>query len=100
MNDIRFYSFLGLVQKSGNMVSGYNNCVSEIKADKCELVLIAEDASENTKDRFKSLCISKKIPYIIYGSMEKYGQCIGKSCKSILGIKNENMSKVVKDMFN
>lgn len=99
MNDDRFYSFLGLIQKSGNMISGYNNCISEIKADKCKLVLIAEDASENTRDKFVSLCISKKIPYVIYGSMERYGAGIGKSSKSILAIKNENMSKVVKDMF-
>lgn len=99
MNDTRFYSFLGLVQKSGNMVSGYNNCVSEIKADKCNIVLIAEDASDNTRDKFVSLCVSKNIPYIIYGSMDRLGESIGKSSKSILAIKNENMSKVVKDMF-
>jgi len=93
-----FYSFLGLIQKSGNLVSGYNNCLFEIRKDKCKILIIAEDASDNTKDKFISLCKGKNIPYVVYGNKADIGHCIGKSQKSVLAVKNDGMAKVVKDM--
>jgi Ribosomal protein HS6-type (S12/L30/L7a) len=99
MNEVKFYSFLSIIKKSGNMVSGYNNCICDIKKDKCKLVIIAEDATFNTRDKFVSLCTAKNIPYIIYGNKERLGSSIGDTIKSVLAIKDENMSKVVKDMF-
>lgn len=98
MNEDKFYSFMGIIQKSGNLVCGYNNCIFEIRKDKCKLVIIAQDASDNTKDRFISICRSKNVPYIICGKKEELGLSIGKSPKSVMAIKNENMSKVVLGM--
>lgn len=99
MNEEKLYSFLGLIQKSGNLVSGYNNCISEIKKDKCKLVIISEDASENTKKKFIIICDNRKIPCIIWGNKDRIGLSIGKSQKSVMAVRNENMSKVVLGMF-
>ena len=99
MNDQKFYSFIGLIKKSGNLISGYNNCICEIKRDKCKLVVIAEDASDNTKEKFLETCTIKNIPYIIHGCKEELGSGIGKAPTSVLIIKDYNMSKVVRDMF-
>lgn len=99
MNDERFYSFIGLIQKSGNLICGYNNCIYDIKKDKCKLLIIAEDASQNTRDKFISLCKSRNIPYMVYGSKNEFGFKLGKSPKSVLAVKDENMSKVVQDMI-
>jgi len=99
LNNEKFYSFLGIIQKSGNLVSGYNTCIAQIKNSKCKLVIIAEDASENTRNKFLTICNSKNIEYKIYGFKENIGLSIGKSSKSVLIIKDENMSKVVLNMF-
>lgn len=99
MDENKFYSFLGLIQKSGNMVSGYNNCIYNIKKDKCKLVIIANDATDNTRDKFISLCNSRKLPYIICGRKDEIGMSIGQSSKSVLGLKDENMSRVVLNML-
>lgn len=99
MNEDKFYSFIGIIKKSGNLVSGYNNCIFEIKKDKCKLVILAEDASENTKSKFTGLCDRNQIPYIIYGSKEKLGTSIGMTPKSVVSVRSENMSKVVLNML-
>lgn len=99
MNEGGFYSFLGLIKKSGNLVSGYNSCEYDAKKDRCRLIIIAEDASDNTKKKFMDICIYRKVSYIIKGKREKLGFCIGKSPVSVLGIKDENMSKAVLNML-
>ncbi|WP_342455632.1 L7Ae/L30e/S12e/Gadd45 family ribosomal protein [Caloramator sp. Dgby_cultured_2] len=43
------YSFIGLMQKAGKLSSGDDAVEIEIKKKKAMLVIIAEDASENTK---------------------------------------------------
>lgn len=98
MNDDRFYSFLGIIQKSGKLVSGYNNCELEIKKDKCKLIIIAEDASNNTSKKFTDMCNYRDVSYIVCGTKELLGHSIGKPPASVLGIRDENMSKVVLNM--
>lgn len=99
MNEDRFYSFLGIIKKSGNLVSGYNSCEADIKKDRCKLIIIAEDASENTRERFIKLCETRNIKYVTCGFKEKLGACIGKDETSVMGIKNDGMSRVVLDML-
>lgn len=98
MNEDRFYSFLGIIKKSGNLVSGYNNCETEIRKSCCKLVIIAKDASLNTQKKFMNMCDWKSTPYIVKGSKEKIGDSIGKLPVSVLGIKDEGMSKAVLNM--
>lgn len=99
MNKDSFYSFIGIIQKAGKLASGYNSCIYEIIKDKCKLIIVAEDATENTKDKFLNMCSKKNIPIIVFGDKDKLGSSIGKDSRSVLAIKDENMSKVVKDMF-
>lgn len=99
MNDGRFYSFLGIIKKSGRLVYGYNNCECDIKKEKCNLVIIAKDASDNTIKKFVNMCVSRGLPYIIHGEKENLGICISKPPVSVLGIKDEGMSKAVLNML-
>lgn len=99
MNEDKIYSFLGLIQKAGKLASGYNSCIFEIGKDKCKLIIVAQDATDNTKDKLISLCNSKKVPVKIWGDKQKLGLSIGKLSRSVLAVKDENMSKVVLNMF-
>jgi ribosomal protein L7Ae-like RNA K-turn-binding protein len=95
VNQDKFYSFIGIIKKSGNLIIGYNNCIFDIKKDKCKLLLLAEDASENTKKKFVNACENRNIPYIIVGSKDKIGMSIGKFPTSVLIIKDEGMAAAV-----
>jgi ribosomal protein L7Ae-like RNA K-turn-binding protein len=87
------YSFLGLIQKSGNLISGSDVVEIDIKKNKCKLLIISNDASENTRTKFEKLALLYNVKYVNFGNKEEIGISIGKSSRSILSIKDENFAK-------
>lgn len=89
----KIYGFLGLIQKSGNLSSGDDTVEIDIKKNKVKLLIISEDASENTRKRFEDIANSKSINYVIFGEKNSLGVAIGKSPRSILAVKDSGFSK-------
>lgn len=89
----KMYSFLGLIQKAGKLTSGSDAVEIEIKKKKCKLLIISEDASENTKKRFIRLAEEHKINYVNFGNQSELGEAIGKPNRSVIGICEENFAK-------
>lgn len=96
----KIYSLLGLAQKSRNLFSGENTCEIYIKKNIIKLLIIAEDASQNTSKKMISLCNSNNIPYIIFGNRYELSRAIGKHNRAILGIKNENFSRKILEVYD
>ncbi|HOQ16497.1 MAG: 50S ribosomal protein L7ae [Epulopiscium sp.] len=94
------YSMLGLCMKSGNLLSGEFQCEKAVKARKAKLVIIAKDASYNTKKLFKDKCSYRKIPFYEFGTKEELGRAIGKSPRSSLAVMDENFSAQLIKMFD
>lgn len=89
------YPFLGLMQKSGNLSSGGEIVEKEIRKGNCLLLIIAEDASENTKKKFKGLAELHNINYVIFGNKEELGFFIGKNERSTLAVKDSGMAEAL-----
>ena len=64
------------------------------------MIIVAEDSSERTKDKFKKLSNEFKIPIIILGEIEKLSKSIGKSNKAVLGIEDINLSNEIQKINN
>lgn len=92
------YGILGLCAKAGMLVAGSDICKEYIKNGKLYLLLVASDASEKTKNNFKFLCDSCNVDYIEIGNIEEISKSIGKSNKAIIGIKDSNFAKKIKDL--
>ena len=71
-----------------------------IKKNKVKLIIVAEDSSDRTKDKFKKLSESYNIPIIINGEIEDLSKAIGKSNKAILGIEDINLSNEIQKISN
>lgn len=87
------YSFIGLIQKSGNLTSGSDAVEMEIKKKKCKLLIISNDASDNTKEKFEKLAKEHNVSYVYFGNKDDLGIAIGKSSRTILSIKDANFAK-------
>lgn len=99
MENKKYYSFLGLAMKAGKVASGEFQVEHNVKSGKAALVIIAEDASENTKKKFGNMCEYYRTPIYYYGKMEDMGRAIGKTFRASLAITDENMARsVVKKM--
>lgn len=84
---------LGLAYKAGKVVSGEFATEQLIKSGKAGLVIVAGDASENTKKLFRDKCAHYHTKLQIYADREKLGKAIGKEFRASVGVKDEGFSK-------
>ena len=73
-------------------------CLNQIAQNakrKVKLLLLAEDASERTKEIFQKEGKEKNIPVQECLTSEEIGRRIGKSKKAIIGISDENFAKAI-----
>jgi len=95
----KFLTLLGLAQRSNNLISGENTCEIFLKRNAVKLILICEDASNNTLKKFIELCKNTNTPYIIYGDRNTLSAAIGKTNRAIYGIKNDNFAKKLLEIY-
>lgn len=87
--------YLGLAKRSGNLISGYNTCIHYINKNRIKLLIIANDASDNTKDKFTQLALSKKVNCVIWGKKDELSHAVGTDNRSVFGIIDENFASAV-----
>lgn len=90
-------TLLGFAQKAGKIVSGETGSVASIKNKKAFLVIISEDASDNTKNHIKSLCQTNGIECLERGSKIDIGISIGKSPRSVIGVLEKRFSDAIRE---
>ena len=96
----KVYGLLGLAAKSGSVVSGGNTCERLLKGSKSQLVVLAEDASENTREKFLRLAAQKEIETRIFGTCDELGKYIGKEIRSVLIITDRSFAKRILELMD
>ncbi len=91
MNQI--YSLLGLCKKAGKIAAGETAAVEAIRRKKAYLVLVAEDASENTKKKFQNSAVYYSVPFVIYGEKMDLGRAVGEELRAVLVVTEEGFAK-------
>ena len=74
-------------------MSGEFSTEKAIKTGKAYLVIVAGDASANTKKSFSDSCAYYQVPILIYGTKEELGHCIGKQIRASLAIMDEGFGR-------
>ena len=59
-------SLISLATKAGKTVSGEFCTEKEVKTGRAALVIVAGDASDNTKKKFKNMCDFYEVPIYFY----------------------------------
>ena len=85
-------SLLGLAFRSGNLVSGEFMAEKAIKEGTAKVVIVSEDASENTKKHFCDMCNYRKIPIFFYATKEELGKAIGREMRASLAVTDAGMA--------
>ncbi|MFZ4454193.1 L7Ae/L30e/S12e/Gadd45 family ribosomal protein [Salibacterium aidingense] len=83
------YSFLGLAAKAGKVKTGDHTVLEEIRKQSLSLVLIAGDASPNTKKKFKDKSSYYQVPCYVTGDRDGLGRAVGKGSRVIIGITDK-----------
>ena len=88
-------SQLGIAMKAGKLVSGEYLVEKAVKEMKAYLVVIAEDASDNTKKHFSDMCQYRDIPIRFLGTKEEIGRTIGKAYRASIAVTDEGFAKSI-----
>jgi ribosomal protein L7Ae-like RNA K-turn-binding protein len=89
----KVYSFLGLAMKAGKLVSGEDTCERMLKSGKVILLIVAVDASDNTKKNFTNMCSFRKVECRFYGEKNLLGRYIGKELRSVVAVLDRGFAK-------
>ena len=92
MDSNKVYSMLGLCMRAGKLKSGEFQVLEAIKKKTAKLVIVSEDASDNTRKKFSDKCSYYKVPIYIYGNMDELGHAIGKDVRTSLAVTDEGMA--------
>ena len=99
MKQNRIFSLLGLATRSRNLVSGEFMTEAKVKRGEAVLVIVGEDASENTKKKFRNMCEFYQVPLFFYGTREELGHALGKELRASLAVTDEGFAKSLKTML-
>ena len=91
----KIFSSLGLATKAGKTQSGEFSTEKAVKSFKAFLVIVAEDASDNTKKMFTNMCTYYEVPCVIYGTKVELGHALGKEMRASLAITDEGFDKMI-----
>ncbi len=96
----KVFQMLGIAAKSGNVVSGEFSTEKAIKSGRAFLVIVSEEASENTIKMFSNMTEFYEVPMYIFGTKDELGRCIGKEFRASLAIIDENLAGAVESKLN
>lgn len=88
-------ALLGLAMRGRNLVSGEFQTIEAVKNQTAMLVIIAEDASANTKKLFTNKCTFYEVPVYEFASKEELGRAIGKDMRSSLGVCDAGLAEAI-----
>ena len=91
----KVYGLLSIAAKAGRAVSGSETAMEEVKKKRARLVILTEDASQNTRKLFQDKASYREIPVMIYGNAEDLGLAIGKPPRVVVTVTDEGLSKSI-----
>lgn len=100
MKQNKVLSLLGLAMRGRNLVSGEFQTLEAIKKGSAMLVIIAEDASDNTKKLFTDKCTFYEVPVVQYASKAQLGRAIGKDLRSSIGVCDVGLADAIIKQLN
>lgn len=91
------FSMLGLAMKAGRIASGEFMTEKSVKSGKACLVILAENASENTKNKFRNMCHFYQVPVYIMGTKEGLGAAIGREFRACAALTDKGFAKSIQE---
>ncbi len=91
-DDKKTRNLIGLAARAGKVAGGQTAAAQAVKRGKAFLVIVAEDASANTKKKFSDMCVYYEVPLCCFGKKEDLGHSCGKELRSVLAVTDEGFA--------
>ena len=86
----KFFSLLGLCKRAGKLVAGEVAAEQAVRKKQAFLLILAQDASKNTKKKFTNSAVYYELPLAEIGTKEEM--------RSIIAITEKGFAKKLKEL--
>lgn len=101
MRQNKILSLIGLATKAGKTMSGEFSTEKAVKTGVACVVLVSEEASENTRKKFQNMCTFYEVPLYFYGMKLELGAAMGKEFRASLAVTDPGLSNaIIKELAN
>jgi ribosomal protein L7Ae-like RNA K-turn-binding protein len=100
LNQNSILSLVGIAAKAGKVASGEFSTETAIKKGKACLVIVSEDASDNTKKKFTNSCAYYDVPIVLLADKETLGHAIGKQQRASAAILDTGLGQAILKKYN
>lgn len=91
-----YLNTLGLAARARKVVTG-ETLITKIRSNEIEFVIVAHDASDNSKKKITDKCKSYNVDYVIAGTISELSNAIGKKNRVAVGIQDAGFTKILKE---
>lgn len=88
-------SMLGIATKAGKTVTGEFSTEKSVKEGKAHLVVVAADASDNTKKKFQNMCNYYHVAFKVFSDKISLGNACGKEFRASLAVTDAGLAKTI-----
>ena len=99
-NRHKILNLIGLATKAGKTASGEFSTEKAVKSGKAFLVVVSEEASDNTRKMFTNMCTYYQVPICFFGRKDELGHSMGKEMRASLAILDEGFAKALVKQMN
>jgi ribosomal protein L7Ae-like RNA K-turn-binding protein len=92
-------NMLGLAARAGAVITGTERVREAARADSLHMVLVAGDASDNSRDKLLPLLDARRIAYAVVYDRTALGGAVGRAPLSALGITEKKLADRVVELL-
>ena len=93
MNEEKFFRMLGLAARARGIAFGEGAAKDAIRDRKAQLVVVAKDASENTKKKFRNSCGFYSVKMLEFSDKLTLGRYTGREFAVVLAVMNQGIAE-------
>ena len=96
----KLLNMIGLATRARKVVSGEFSTEKSVKSGRSHLVIVSEEASENTKKMFTNMCTYYKVPIYLFGTKDELGHAMGQEFRASLSVEDVGFAKSMAGLMN
>ncbi|WP_027108499.1 L7Ae/L30e/S12e/Gadd45 family ribosomal protein [Lacticigenium naphthae] len=96
--ELKVLNLLGLAMKAGKLTTGESLVLKSVQSNQAKIVLVAEDASENTKKKFTDKCSYYSVPIFVKFTKFEMSNAIGRQ-RTICSIADSGFGDRIKELL-
>lgn len=95
-----FLGMLGLAKHAGKVTTGEDLCKKVIKSGMSRLIIIASDASDNTKKSIINSCRYYGVRYKEASDKSGLGKYTGAQSRAVVSVNDDNFAEAILDRLD